>query len=127
MAETILRMRWLLLTLGVFVAVGSIMITGGRSRTLADALRTRLESSREWAGSRYRSGLWVLFLVWFTLAASAKFLQLQSLELNSQDFWLFEDMLRSLRDGAFLLTRFAPQMLGPVQHGAIHTTFAWAL
>jgi hypothetical protein len=54
-----------------------------------------------------------------------KYSQLLTLQLNSQDFWLFVDILEQMQKGAFFLTRFAPQDLGYVQHGIVHPMLSW--
>ncbi len=63
----------------------------------------------------------------FALALLGKASQYWTLGLSAQDFWLFVDILEQGKKGAFLLTRFAPQSLGFVQHGIIHPMLTWAL
>ena len=79
------------------------------------------------AETHWRSGL-LLLCGGFCLAASlAKFSQLHALELNAEDFWLFEDMLAQMMDGGFFITRYAPQAIGWVQHGAVHPMLSWSI
>lgn len=54
------------------------------------------------------------------ISIGCKYFQFLSLQLHAFDFWLFEDLLRHLAQGGGMLTRFAPQEPGLVQHGVIH-------
>ena len=84
------------------------------------SMRLRAEQAIE---RNFAKWTWALGGVYFGVAAIAKWSQFRALVLNSQDFWLFEDMLKQMGQGAPFLTRFAPQALGFVQHGVIHPTF----
>jgi len=82
-------------------------------------------SFREFSERHYKALLAVVVGSFALLFAAAKESQLHALALNSQDFWLFEDMLEQMKKGAFLVTRFAPQGIGWVQHGGVHATLTW--
>jgi hypothetical protein len=83
-----------------------------------------LESRAE---THWRAALLLLCGSFCLIAYLAKLSQLNALALNSEDFWLFEDMLAQMMRGGFFLTRFAPQAIGWVQHGAVHPMLSWTL
>jgi len=64
---------------------------------------------------------YALGLLFFIIAFLAKWSQLRTGKLHNMDFWLFVDLLEQASNGGFWLTRFAPQEIGWVQHGAVHT------
>ncbi len=109
----VFRFRW------VFWALGAALI-------LALVPKLRPRALPDWEARVERRFLaWTggMAAIYFLIASLAKFSQLRALVLNSQDFWLFEDMLRQMGQGAPFVTRFAPQALGFLQHGVIHPTF----
>ncbi len=73
-----------------------------------------------WLELRPRTCFAVFALAYFGIALVGKYLQLIGNELHGQDFWLFVDALNSAAGGGAWLTRFAPQGIGWVQHGAVH-------
>ncbi len=99
------RLRWIEIALGLFLAIG--WFKGG----LRILPRLRIQPN-------VLSGL--AGLGFFLLATLAKYSQVQSGRVSGQDFWLFSDLLEQTWLGAPFLTRFAPQSLGWVQHGAVH-------
>lgn len=64
--------------------------------------------------------------VFFAWALAAKVSQYFCLNLNAQDFWLFADLAQNIAVGDLMLTHFAPQAVGPVQHGAVHSFLPFA-
>lgn len=119
--DAVIRFRWLLVTLGVFLLI-LILLPALRSRR--ERWKKRLDRVCERDFGKILGLLAGAFIV---LGWLSKNLQLVSLRLNGQDFWLFEDMIRQMQEGGFFLTRFAPQAIGFVQHGAVHPTFSWIL
>ncbi|OFY99588.1 MAG: hypothetical protein A2070_04280 [Bdellovibrionales bacterium GWC1_52_8] len=123
LVELELRLRWILWAGAI--ALACVVLA---SRFAPEALRTRLGSLRTaWEEraskalqSHFHASVWILALAFSAIGAFQKFLQWYSLTLNAQDFWLFEDMLRSLVKGVPFLTHFAPQTTGLMQHGAVH-------
>jgi hypothetical protein len=79
------------------------------------------------ADQHYGAALAVLIGGFALTASVAKLSQLQALALNAEDFWLFQDMLAQMARGGFFITRYAPQALGWVQHGAVHPMLSWAI
>ena len=57
---------------------------------------------------------------YLVIAIACKISQWQSLQLNAFDFWLFEDLMDHVSHGLGMVTRFAPQEPGAIQHGVIH-------
>lgn len=64
--------------------------------------------------------LYIACGVYFLTSAVCKFTQFQTRGLAGNDFWLLEDMFRSMAQGEPYITRFAHQAIGPLQHGGIH-------
>lgn len=124
------------------VAAGSALIAGWiwtvrRKRAQSESSRPRIgppslriqliEYLTDLANTQYRSCLLLLIGSFLIVATVAKHSQLHALALNAEDFWLFEDMLAQMREGGFFITRYAPQALGWVQHGAVHPMLSWTL
>jgi len=61
-----------------------------------------------------------VLLIYFVIALFCKIAQLYTFQLHSLDFWLFEDLLDQVSKGGWMVTRFAVQNHGFVQHGAVH-------
>jgi hypothetical protein len=108
------------------VALAAAMACGLSKRGRLAGLRA-LGRVQNLAETRFREGLTLLLGFYFVAAWTAKLSQLHALELHGQDFWLFEDMLAQMMRGGFFLTRYAPQAVGWVQHGAVHPMLSWAL
>lgn len=115
----VFHFRWIENFLGCAFLVALAL----KHRKIQTAL-SRIEPIVEKYFSVLLSGLCIGF---FAFASIAKFSQKSSLSLNGCDFWLFTDMLEQMKHGGFLITRFAPQGIGWVQHGVIHRSFTWAL
>jgi uncharacterized membrane protein len=113
----VFRLRWLLWATGAFV-LALLLIPGIRPGF------KRLETA---LNRHFALSVFFLCSGFFFFALLGKLSQVHALAVNSQDFWLFEDMLRQMLAGAPFLTRFAPQSAGWVQHGAVHGFFAWYL
>lgn len=62
----------------------------------------------------------VILVVYLAIALTCKISQWQSLQLHAFDFWLFEDLISHVSRGLGMVTRFAPQEPGALQHGVIH-------
>ena len=109
---------WILGSVGVLITVRQYILPSSRIKHLRDWL--------ERSSTQYFEPL--LVLICFSATGFGwleKYTQLRTLQLNANDFWLFEDMLRNLNQGGFFLTRF--HSAGIVQHGAVHATWIWAL
>ena len=117
---TAFHLRWILVVAGIAVAAFFLF-------------RLLSSSSRQDPTSRWQlpelppQALSVLCMSFLALALGAKYSQLHSMQLNGQDFWLFVDMLDQMSRGGFMLTRFAPQTIGWVQHGVVHPYFSFTL
>lgn len=120
--EHVLRLRWLLWGAGAAFAL-SLMIRRLRAPD-AGAPWPRLPRLPL---PGFALALSLLCTAFFGLALLEKVSQLEAHALNSQDFWLFVDMIRQTSRGAPFLTRFAPQDTGWIQHGAVHPFFALCL
>jgi hypothetical protein len=81
----------------------------------------------DWIELRPRAVFGFSALVFFGIALTAKYLQLVGNKLHGQDFWLFVDALDTASKGGAWLTRFAPQSVGWVQHGAVHAFLPMSL
>lgn len=107
---TLFKLKWLLIAAAIVLLFTS----------------KRLKRLQPWAQSHFVSLSLGLNGSFFILALLAKISQLASLRMSGQDFWLFQDLLEQMRQGGWMLTRFAPQAIGMVQHGAVHLFFSWA-
>jgi hypothetical protein len=117
MTAFVFKFRWL------YWGVAALLLVNFFHPGLA-RVRSRLARSLEnhfllWLGS--------LCALFFTIGLAAKVSQLWTLQLHGMDFWLFEDMTAQLLKGGAMLTRFAPQSAGFVQHGAVHGMLSWFL
>lgn len=108
---TAFHLRWVLVAAGIALGI---------------ALGIRKAFSFRWP-TLPRAALAALSLTFLALALAAKYSQLAAFQLNGQDFWLFQDMIEQMGRGGFMLTRFAPQSTGWVQHGVVHPYFTLAL
>jgi hypothetical protein len=125
-----LHLRTALVAAGVVVLAGWIWSAwsgrAGRPTRARRSLRKLLwEHLHETAETQYRSCLALVVGSFLLIATVAKHSQLHALALNAEDFWLFEDMLAQMMRGGFFITRYAPQALGWVQHGAVHPMLSW--
>lgn len=123
------HLRWVEWCLGVAILGGLAVRTWSLARRGPGFTKfnDRLILATAKAESRFGLLLGLLCGGWFLLALGAKVSQFRALEFNAEDFWLFADMLEQMRHGGFLLTRFAPQALGWVQHGVVHPMLTWAI
>jgi hypothetical protein len=114
---TVFHLRPYLIALGALL-LAAVLYPGSRK------YRKQVEDFLE---RHYCVTLSCLSISFFLAAYAGKLSQLRTLSLNSEDFWLFEDMLRFMKSGEFFLTRFGPQAIGFIQHGAVHPFFTWIL
>ena len=96
------------------------MFVARRRKSLPDVVDPRWEK-------RFPAACALLVATTAFVGALAKLSQANALTLGAQDFWLFVDMLRGMEAGVPFVTRFAPQAIGYVQHGAVHAFFGWYL
>lgn len=125
MQSWVFQFRWLEWVFGV----GVLLIAASRTGKLGLQSKARTEVWLKKVDLHVQKAFWRT-LAWvcvsyFVLATVGKILQLQSLNLHGQDFWLFVDILEQMKKGGFFLTRFAPQAIGYVQHGAVHPMWTW--
>ncbi len=131
-ARAIFDFRWVLQVSGILfltVAIGQGLTHSSLRLFIGsrESWQGWIERARRVADRRFNQALGMIVLTFIALGWLSKFSQLITFRLNSFDFWLFEDLLHNLGQGQFFLTRFAPQSLGMVQHGVVHSTWTWAL
>ena len=114
--KALLKIRWFATPFGLISEVFSILSNRNDFHQSETALKAQFRRTLKWT-----------CFVFFLTSLAAKFSQWNALQLNSQDFWLFVDLLEQMKKGGFFITRFAPQALGYVQHGSVHPTFSWVI